>query len=187
MSRLKLLCTLFFLTLVIIEASLFYQFVQNMNVKTKTFEKVDAIVVLAGAQGRIPFALKLFEEGKADYFIISGVGKKFKLETHKVYGKLATHPQVFVDKSSANTLENALETEKLLRKFYVSKMALVTSNYHMYRSLYVFRKIFPQDIEIYPYVLKSKNFDMDYWHKRFVSSFIVFKEFLAYQWYKTLL
>jgi len=59
---------------------LLYEFSEAFYVKAKPFTSIDAIVVLAGGEGRIQEAIDLYEQHKPSYLIISGVGKKFNIK-----------------------------------------------------------------------------------------------------------
>ncbi|MCL2473830.1 MAG: YdcF family protein [Alphaproteobacteria bacterium] len=115
--------------------------------------KYDAIIALTGGSDRISIALDLLKNGVADNLLISGVSQNLTLE--RIYNKTDI-PQELKDccitlgHDATTTIENALEAEDWLKKFEHKNILLVTSNYHMPRSLLIFRSKFPE-LNITPY------------------------------------
>ncbi len=182
---LKYLFGIIVLTVVIGFIYFFYDFTNKMHVEFSNIKAIDAVVVLAGDVGRIQKAINVFTEMRAQYLLISGVGKKFQIEKYAPNQK--KNPNVIIENTSTSTVENAIECEKLLRQFSVRNILLVTSDYHMYRSLYIFKKILPKDLTIYPYSVENVRFSMDSWYSNLMNFIIVFKEFIKYHWSRILL
>ena len=61
-----------------------------------------------------------------------------------------------------NTVENAIETSEWIRKNNVKSIRLVTSNYHIPRSLEEFRSLNPQ-VKIIPHPVYSENVSPQWW------------------------
>ena len=128
-------------------------------------ETADAIIVLTGSKGRIDAGIKLLLEKKAKVLFVSGVGKKAVLGDLSKY-LLSFSPQdieplkesIVLGYSANSTEENAIETAEWVQQHNYKKIILVTSNYHMPRSLLLLGFTMP-NVEITPYpVIKSKQY-----------------------------
>lgn len=104
----------------------------------------DAIVVLTGGSERITFGLELLRADKGKQLLISGAHPGVSLEKllgkEKVAKKLATRITLG---HAADTIENASETRAFMEAGHFRSMLLVTSNYHMLRSLLELRAAMP--------------------------------------------
>ncbi len=123
--------------------------------------KTDAIVVLTGDKGRLQEGLELLRKDAAKYLFISGVSHKVDFDT------LAKNlPQmknragfVVLGYQATNTMENALETAQWIKDNKQKSIRLVTSHYHMTRSLQEFEKALPKETVIIPHPVMSKKFN----------------------------
>ena len=73
--------------------------------------------------------------------------------------------KIELENRSTNTVENAIETGEWIRKNKVRSIRLVTSNYHIPRSLEEFRSQNPQ-IKIVPHPVYSDNVSPQWWKNR---------------------
>ena len=112
------------------------------------------IVVLTGGKNRIEKGVDLLSKGYGDKLLISGVfmpseiEAKFSLEKEK---KELFRCCVFFDQRSRNTLENAQEVDKWLKENKdIKSMILVSSYYHLPRSIMIFEKEISSKVKIYP-------------------------------------
>ena len=103
--------------------------------------KTDAIIVLTGGRNRITEATKLFNEGLAEKMFISGVQKGVSLKdiSHSNSINIKEKEKVDLGEEAQNTVGNAIETIDWLNKNKVKSIRLVTSNYHIPRSLEEFK------------------------------------------------
>ena len=139
-------------------------FLKQINFTEQTInKKADAIIVLTGAKGRIDTGIDLLSHKYAEHLFISGVGQNAMLSDLSKYLSSFTTKQVAQLKDSitlghfaSSTEENALETSEWLSKNNYKKIILVTSDYHMPRSLYLFKRLIT-DIEIIPYPIKTQT------------------------------
>jgi len=138
--------------------------------------KVDAVMVLTGGRGRLSPALRLFSEVNADWFLISGVGEKNSLNSIFSADELeGIDPEkIILEKQSRSTYQNAAFAKDILVEKGVRSVILVTSSYHMKRALFIFRSVFPENIELIPYGVESD---------RGVGLKLAILEYLKYQWY----
>jgi uncharacterized SAM-binding protein YcdF (DUF218 family) len=112
----------------------------------------DAIVVLTGGRARIETAIDLFGEGKAQKLFISGVNHHVDREAlTRLFEPVASRAQccIVLGHDADNTLGNARETAQWMRQERYSSLRLVTSWYHMPRSLLEFHQSMP-DVRIIP-------------------------------------
>lgn len=139
--------------------------------------KVDAVVVLTGGKGRLSPALKLFSNLGAEWFLISGVGEKNSLNSIFSDDELQDIDlaKIILEKQSRSTYQNALFAKDILIEKGVRSVLLMTSNYHMKRALFVFRSIFPENIQCIPYGIESATG---------VGLKLAILEYLKYQWYR---
>ena len=106
----------------------------------------DASGVLTGGRLRIETAIDLFGAGKAQKLFISGVNHHVDSEAlTPLFEPVASRVKccVVLGHDADNTLGNARETAQWMRQERYSSLRLVTSWYHMPRSLLEFRQAMP--------------------------------------------
>jgi uncharacterized SAM-binding protein YcdF (DUF218 family) len=115
-------------------------------------DKADGIVVLTGGPERIPDGLLWLERGQGERLLISGVATQVKVE------KLAEHTPglrrwltccVDVGRDALNTVGNAQEARRWARQRGYRSLLVVTSSYHMPRTLVEFGRHMP-GVELIP-------------------------------------
>ncbi len=134
--------------------------------KTHT-KKLDAIVVLTGGTNRINSGFDLLEKRLGKKLFISGVyrgvdAKELVSRWKKTPYNNIIDSNVELGFEAYNTKQNATETIAWLAQEKYTSLYLVTSNYHMKRSLLEFKKRAPQ-LQITPYSVKPNNFDLNKW------------------------
>ena len=119
------------------------------------------VVVLTGGKNRIEKGFDILSKGYGDELLISGVfmpseiEAKFSLEREK---KELFKCCVSFDQKSKNTLENAEEVEKWLNQNKdIKSIILVSSYYHLPRSMMILEKKIKSDVKIYPTPAIQKN------------------------------
>ena len=147
----------------------FFIFAYSVSVIPSGFSGLaDGIVALTGDEDRISEAVRLLAEGKARRLLISGVNKStgasqiISLDT--ATGKQARLFRccVDLDKRALNTEDNAFETTAWVRQKGFRSLIVVTSTYHMPRSLIELRQSMP-DVELFPYPVKSPRLEEQWW------------------------
>lgn len=126
--------------------------------------KADAVVVLTGGTQRIDQAVNLLETGTGQRLLISGVHPDTSAARIR---EMTRAPQslfvccVDLGYDAIDTVGNALETAKWVHAHGYRRVLVVTSNYHMPRSLLELHRIDPDTHYVgYPIVytdLKSEN------------------------------
>jgi uncharacterized SAM-binding protein YcdF (DUF218 family) len=142
--------------------------------------RAEAIVVLTGGEARIPEALKLLKRGYAKRLLISGVNPATtKLELIRLNPENASLFKccVDLDRKAINTVSNAEETARWARDAGFRSLIVVTSNYHMPRSLIELRRELP-DVELVSYPVHSASMDMERWWGHPLSLRILISEYL---------
>ena len=180
-------------------------------VKAEEAPVCDAIVVLGGGMGansnnypyaemwsgadRVWHAARLFKAGKAPVVIPTGMGEE--ASTVPLLLDLGVPREAIrVEPDARNTEENAKFVERMLgdRVDGKSKVLLVTSSWHMRRSLLMYRKYAP-GLEIVPaatdyeVLVNSTPFqfaDLLPSPDRFQRNCIAFKEYIGYWGYRLL-
>jgi len=106
----------------------------------------DAIVVLTGGSQRLQSGLELLDAGKGRKLFVSGVNQQVdRDELLRVFGLAANQAEccVVLGHEADNTAGNARESARWMRQEGFHSLRLVTSWYHMRRSLLEFRRAMP--------------------------------------------
>ncbi len=140
-------------------------------------EKTDAIVVLTGGRNRLSEAVKLLNQGASERLFISGVQKNISLEELEKRADISikTEREITLDKIASNTFENARETCQWMKKQNIHSIRLVTSNYHILRSLVEFRR-WNKEVKIVLHPVFSEKIATSWW-KSFYSFFFLAQEY----------
>ncbi|MBR2299915.1 MAG: YdcF family protein [Alphaproteobacteria bacterium] len=155
---------------------IFQQYIRKRPIDNTT--KTDAIVVLTGGKNRIVEAVKLYNNGLADMLFISGVEPHVSFKSLEVQNKVQIKRQrdhVFLGKEATNTIENAVEVGEIIRRNNLKSIRLVTSYYHMPRSLNELKALNP-DVEVIEHPVYSKNVSKRWW-KRPKSFYLIASEY----------
>ena len=127
----------------------FYSFLNKVpKIENNTNISSDAIVVLTGGSGRIQEGISLLNEGLSRKLFISGVNPNFKIED--IYKKSNPDNTIILGREALNTSGNAIEISKWVKEENIINIRLVTSSYHMPRSLLEISYVLPQ-LEIIPH------------------------------------
>ena len=139
----------------------------------------DCIIVLGStkaAKYRVPVAVKAFFAGRSEKIMLCG-GKMRSFpsgnmtEAENMYEKAlelgAPEAGIIVENNSQNTIENILYSLlELQRSMWINKVKsvlLVTTTYHMRRSLHLARYLFPDHISVYPCPADDTTTKRDNW------------------------
>lgn len=118
---------------------------RSLTIAADPAVKTDAIVVLTGGRLRLEAGLDLLGAGRARKLFISGVNPHVdRVELMRVAG----HPdsdlsRIAIGHDADNTLGNARETAGWMQQEGYRSLRLVTSWYHMERSLLEFERAMP--------------------------------------------
>ena len=153
-------------------------------------EHIDMIVVLTGSMGRIETAYGLMNSKNVPILLISGANSKIgfdDLAKRHSWDQSSSH-KIKIDNVSTSTLNNAKITREFAINNNVDNIVLVTSIYHLQRSVLSFNKIFKNEkINIIPYGTYINPLALNsWWHDRDVFKNI-FTEYFKYQYYRLIL
>jgi uncharacterized SAM-binding protein YcdF (DUF218 family) len=148
---------------------------------TSPGEHADGIVVLTGGEHRLMEAARLLAEGKASRLLISGVNRSTSREDLKRKSGL---PGPLFDEHvdidwALDTSGNAEETKKWATRRGLSKLIIVTSSYHMPRSLIELARVMPEAVLI-PYPVVSRNVRAGGWWLHAGTTRLLFFEYLKF-------
>jgi uncharacterized SAM-binding protein YcdF (DUF218 family) len=111
--------------------------------------QTDAIVVLTGGRLRLEAGLDLLGAGRAQKLFVSGVNRHVdRIELMRVAGRTdeGNLGRIVIGHDADNTLGNARETAQWMQQEGYRSLRLVTSWYHMRRSLLEFERAMPDTL-----------------------------------------
>ena len=157
-----------------------------IGMKFRHLEKADAIVALTGGNDRIKESVRLLQEEYAPYLFISGVNEN--VTGYHLLSEIAPKWQEKVDLGhwAKTTRMNAIETSEWIHNKKISAIILVTSFYHMPRSLLEIKEAIP-DLKIIPYAVFPQSFgeSTDWLHTRYAwQLFLEYHKFLVVYFFK---
>jgi uncharacterized SAM-binding protein YcdF (DUF218 family) len=121
--------------------------------------QADGIVALTGGAERISDAVHMLSEGQGRRLLITGVHAT--TSPQQVASQTPGHQHYFnccidLDHRATNTAGNAEETRRWARAHHMRSLLVVTSNYHMPRSLVELRRYLP-DTKLIPAPVVSER------------------------------
>ena len=147
------------------------------------------IVILTGGTNRIKDGFDIINkfDKKSKYTIkilVSGTGKGFtKLSLQNMlspdFDLKLIKCCVELDAISQNTYSNAKQTLKWSTKNNIKEFILITSNYHMPRSILEFKNKMP-NIRILTYPIKPRKHEINNWLNSFETFSLIFYEFCKF-------
>ncbi len=172
MKHVFIYCSVLFVTCWIIGFIIFSGYV--FSLRYTPIKETQAIVVLTGGTDRIKVALDLLQNHQAEKLFISGVHSTVSIDTLFQKVDTATKNKIHLGYQAENTYENALETDKWLQENNVTSILLVTSFYHMPRSLFEIKQR-QKNLTILPYPIFYQKVDAAWLHTR--SAWLLLKEY----------
>lgn len=121
--------------------------------------RTDAAIVLTGGSGRIEHAIFVLKAKMAKRVLISGadpIVTKKDLAERLGGDEKWLNCCVDLDSVSVDTRTNAEEADRWMAKHGYSSLRLITSDWHMRRSLYEFRKVLKGKYVIVPDAVQSE-------------------------------
>jgi uncharacterized SAM-binding protein YcdF (DUF218 family) len=142
----------------------------------------DAVVVLTGGELRVREGLRLFAAGAGRRILISGVHRstsKDDLRRQAGVTPILFDCCVDVGHVALDTVGNAAETRAWLQTWGFRRLVVVTSNYHMPRSLMELGRALP-GIELVPHVVVSRHYQPGEWWRHPGAIKLVATEYLKF-------
>ena len=119
----------------------------------------DGIVVITGGAGRIEHGVEILSEGKGQRLLVAGTDPSVTKAdlVHRLGGKKKL-VQCCVDlgSESVDTRSNAEETRRWLQKQHFHSVRLITSDWHMRRARYEFRRVLGEDFKVVPDAVRTE-------------------------------
>ena len=111
----------------------------------------DAVVVLTGGSGRLEHGIKVLRERRARRLLVAGADPSVtKADIARRLGGSGRTVRCCVDlgSESVDTRSNAEEAERWLKKNRYDSFRLITSDWHMRRARYEFRRVLGNEFEM---------------------------------------
>ena len=144
-----------------------------------TGENADCVIVLGSMKAsayRVPVAVRIYQCHRADKIIMCGgkvrdfsEGAMCESQHMRICAETlgVESADILVDEHSMNTVENILEALVLLQRNFglnrIHRVVLVTTSYHMRRSLCIAQYLFPNHIKVIPCPADDTNTRRDNW------------------------
>ena len=159
----------------------FVLFVTNLPVAPTELPKADGIVALTGGDERLDTAVSLLERGVAKRLLISGVSQS---TTKEQLGKLSDGGARFaccadLGYAAEDTHGNAQEASDWAHEHHFASLVIVTSRYHMPRTLHEFSAVLP-DITLIAYPVDQNGIDLSGWWRHPRTASLLHREYTKY-------
>jgi uncharacterized SAM-binding protein YcdF (DUF218 family) len=145
--------------------------------------RAEGIVALTGGTARIDGALGLLSENRAARLLISGVnpavGRREIATAVEANYRLSLDQRVDLGHLARDTIGNADEARDWVEHHKFRSLIVVTSDYHMPRSMVELSSAMP-DVELIPYPVSNPQLEMDHWWRRPASVKLLLGEYLKY-------
>lgn len=145
--------------------------------------RADAIVALTGPSAeRVNASIRLLEQGKGDRLLISGVNREVRRQELRALTPGSS--QLFnccVDLGfeAEDTVGNAQEIAAWARRRGYDSLIVVTSDYHMPRSLLEIRSALP-GVRLTPFAVSTPSLDDSEWWRAAVTARRMTLEYMKY-------
>ncbi|MBE7248015.1 MAG: YdcF family protein [Actinomycetospora chiangmaiensis] len=153
-------------------------------------DRADGIVALTGGAQRIGDAIDLLAGGYGRRLLITGVNERTSRDE---IARLNPTQRALIaccvdlDYRARNTIGNAIETRRWMRAHHFSTVAVVTSNYHMPRTLVELDHALQDSDRVLPHPVVTDAFDADRWWQSPPAARLVASEYVKFlaSWVRT--
>ena len=168
--------------LVLLVCGFFWFVLQIPNEEVQIDRKADGIVVLTGAAARIPDAIELLAADRGKRLLISGVYRNTR--ANEIARLTPLYSKYFsccidLDRSALNTFGNAIQTRHWAREHNFNSLIVVTSNWHMQRSIAELHHQLP-DVALIAFPVISPRVKDEPWWTNIETARLLFAEYLKY-------
>ena len=142
----------------------------------------DGIVVLTGGASRISDAIELLAAGHGKRLLISGVHRTTSTaEIARIMPRYEGLVSccVDLDHSAINTTSNAIETRRWVRERGFKSLIVVTSSYHMPRTMAELASQLP-DTTLVPYAVVTEKMRSEPWWSNGQTAKLILSEYAKY-------
>lgn len=161
----------------------FVWFVEGLPTEEVTLDRnADGIVVLTGRASRITDAIELLAIKRGKKLLITGV---YPTTTSAAIARLVPEHQYWVtccvdlDHSAVNTVGNAIQTRNWARLNDFKSLIVVTSNYHMPRTMVELAHQLPE-VTLIAFPVMPERVKVEAWWSSFSTTKLLFAEYLKY-------
>lgn len=142
----------------------------------------DGIIALTGGKARIGEAVRLLAEGRAKRLLITGVNPKTTAE--QIEALVPQSGRLFdccidLGREAEDTTGNAIEARDWIALHQFKAVILVTSSYHMPRSMLELKRYVPA-VEIIPHSVEPHSFRNSRWWSNGHVTRLLFSEYVKY-------
>ena len=119
----------------------------------------DGIVVITGGTGRIEHAVEMLAKGRGKRLLVAGADPSVTKAdlVHRLGGrKRLVQCCVDLGSESVDTRSNAEETRRWLERQRFRSVRLITSDWHMRRARYEFRRELSKEYKVVPDAVRSE-------------------------------
>lgn len=144
--------------------------------------QADGIVVLTGGEHRLREAARLLAEGRGKRLLISGANRiATREDLHRKSGLVPVLFNCCVDigYDAHTTSGNAEEAKAWAGDKRFTRLIIVTSSYHMPRSLIELGRAMP-DLTLIPFPVVSSNFRTEAWWLHPATARLLFSEYVKF-------
>jgi uncharacterized SAM-binding protein YcdF (DUF218 family) len=155
---------------------------QVATAKSPSSPRADGIVALTGDTGRIGTAIDLLSHDSAKRLLISGVDEMISAETLRKFFPASTglfDCCIDIDHAARDTRGNAREARDWARARGYRSLIIVTSAYHMPRSLSELRRALPE-VELVPVPVQPVRRDPKAWMRNGSNFRLLLMEYVKY-------
>jgi uncharacterized SAM-binding protein YcdF (DUF218 family) len=144
--------------------------------------RADAIVALTGGRDRVTEAIELLVAGKGRRLLISGVHPQTRAVDIKRLADVGG--EVFdccvdLGRMAQSTAGNAEEAARWVEEHGFTSLIVVTSAYHMPRSLIELDRALPKVRKV-PFVVARPDLNLDTWYRHPAAAKLLFGEYVKY-------
>ena len=161
----------------------FVWFIRHVPAEEVALDRnADGIVVLTGGASRIQDAIELLAAGRGKRLLISGV---HRATTSAEIARIAPRYEglvsccVDLDYSAVNTSGNAIETRRWVKDRNFTSLIVVTSAYHMPRTMAELEKQMP-DIALVPFPVVTEKLRNEPWWTSGPTARLIFFEYAKF-------
>lgn len=127
--------------------------------------RADGIVVLTGGEHRIEEAARLLSEGRANRLLISGVNSRNSKDDLRRVVRVSNRLFdccVDLGYAARDTIGNASEARRWASTWHYRRLIVVTSSFHMPRSMVELSRALPE-AELIPYPVLPRHYRGERW------------------------
>ena len=159
----------------------FVLFVSSLPAAPAAPPKADGIVALTGGGERLDTAVALLEHGAGKRLLVSGVAQETSKET---VGKMSDGGARFaccadIGYAAEDTHGNAEEAAALAHEHHFHSLLIVTSRYHMPRTMREFSAALP-DVTLIAYPVEQSGIPLAGWYLHPKTAQLLHREYVKY-------